>query len=633
MPIPAVITDLNATIASNSPAGGEPPSQGDDYIRALSAFIRQTYDTANTDRTNLANTASSVLGDYLTGVKTSVTGSVATTQHQVNDERTSALQLMTSAQIAEITAGTAGAAAICSTALQAGMDGLPLITLPRGAYVLDKTLRVKNGTSRTSFRGDHRVRCVLQPNAASIAEAPMSVNAVIAIQDNNAHLVMDSVRFYASAAYTGVGIYCVEGGGSDATGQALFSGNFKNLWIDFPTTNTGFLTGAVQNTIFDTAVCENMKGIFTFQGVGSFDNYFRNFSLYGCYDQFMLQTADTHGSVMLSVDGVHAYNHMRGRLFDVQNWTNCTVNDVSLEPDAANLGSTGLFKFKDSAGLLVSNFTSKTRSGVPACAVGIEVNTVTGKFTNGQINADIGLKIAGTGAIDLEFVNVDFTACTTAALQFFAATTGTLRTRGCKFNNSTLNGILSTSTNALNWYSDHDEFLNAGLGGSASTRNITLASSGTIIMNRPRIGRNDGGAAAAYFVDASGSGTVEMIDPIWIGTPPTARFTGSQAVRVRVTQMTGFAPVTAATYIVDPIDRDITCNRAGTTTLTMPTAENFAGRELWVQTLQAQTVISDASNVTPLGSATPGTAICAATAGKWARLVSDGANWRIMGGN
>lgn len=39
MPVPASIDDLSTTVASNSPAGSETPTDGDNYLRTLSAFI------------------------------------------------------------------------------------------------------------------------------------------------------------------------------------------------------------------------------------------------------------------------------------------------------------------------------------------------------------------------------------------------------------------------------------------------------------------------------------------------------------------------------------------------------------------------------------------------------------------
>lgn len=47
MPVPSLITDLSTTASSNSPAGSETPAEGDNYIRALSAFIASLRDKLN----------------------------------------------------------------------------------------------------------------------------------------------------------------------------------------------------------------------------------------------------------------------------------------------------------------------------------------------------------------------------------------------------------------------------------------------------------------------------------------------------------------------------------------------------------------------------------------------------------
>jgi hypothetical protein len=47
MPVPTLISDLSTTAGSNSPAGGDPPAQGDDHIRALGAFVAQLRDKHN----------------------------------------------------------------------------------------------------------------------------------------------------------------------------------------------------------------------------------------------------------------------------------------------------------------------------------------------------------------------------------------------------------------------------------------------------------------------------------------------------------------------------------------------------------------------------------------------------------
>lgn len=47
MPVPALITDLSTTPSSNSPAGTETPTLGDDYVRTAMAFIAQLRDKLN----------------------------------------------------------------------------------------------------------------------------------------------------------------------------------------------------------------------------------------------------------------------------------------------------------------------------------------------------------------------------------------------------------------------------------------------------------------------------------------------------------------------------------------------------------------------------------------------------------
>jgi len=101
---------------------------------------------------------------------------------------------------------------------------------------------------------------------------------------------------------------------------------------------------------------------------------------------------------------------------------------------------------------------------------------------------------------------------------------------------------------------------------------------------------------------------------------------------VRVTPDTlGTAPLTiTGNYTVVETDKYIICNGSASITLTLPTASSYAGREITVKTRAAYTVISASSNVKPIDTDTAGTAILAATAGKWAKLVSDGSNWVIM---
>jgi len=585
---------------------------------------------------SLADTSNPLMGDALVGVKGTFAGDTATTQHQVNEERSSVFRKMSPAQIAAILAATGSAAAVCSTELQSALDTLPLSTLPAGTYQLTEPLRIKAGTPRATMRGENRIRSIFQPNAISIAVGPANINTLFLIQDNNAHFCLSNMRMTSSVGYTGVGVYSLEGGGADGSGQCLFSGLIENLWIDFSSTNSGFWTGTTQNTVFQNITFENMKGGWTQVGVGSGDNFYRNLSFYNCFDQVGLQTADTNGSFAETWDGIHAYSHQRGRLFDKSYLKGCEFSNITLEPATGNLGTTGLFKFANCIGTQVSNFKALTRAGVPACETGIELDTHVGKFTTGAINANIGLKLAGTGAHDVEFVNVDFTNCNTAAFQVAANCGGTIRTRGCKFNDTQVSCMVSQVVASFNWYSFDDEFINAGLGGNAGSRCIDIATSGNVVMVNPRIGRTNGGAAAQYFVQATGAGLFDIFNVIWVGTPPVGLIApgSTQTINFHTIQAVGSVTVTVGTtYFLLASDYDVIANRAGTVTVAFPPAALNNGREYFFKTIQNQAIVSASADVVPLAGGAAGTALVAATAGKWVRTKSDGASWVIMAGN
>lgn len=86
-------------------------------------------------------------------------------------------------------------------------------------------------------------------------------------------------------------------------------------------------------------------------------------------------------------------------------------------------------------------------------------------------------------------------------------------------------------------------------------------------------------------------------------------------------------------YTVASTDSAVIFNASATATVVMPTPSTNTGRWLRFKTIAAQSVISSATVVAPLTSATPGTTILAGTAGKWAALQSDGTNWVIIMGN
>ena len=102
-----------------------------------------------------------------------------------------------------------------------------------------------------------------------------------------------------------------------------------------------------------------------------------------------------------------------------------------------------------------------------------------------------------------------------------------------------------------------------------------------------------------------------------------------QSVRV-----TNNAPpaIKTASFTLGANENYVICEgAAANVTVTLPAASSAPGRVVVIKNLSATyTVISASSNVKPIGSNTAGTAICAASAGAWALLVSDGTNWVTM---
>jgi hypothetical protein len=144
------------------------------------------------------------------------------------------------------------------------------------------------------------------------------------------------------------------------------------------------------------------------------------------------------------------------------------------------------------------------------------------------------------------------------------------------------------------------------------------------------------------------TGTVTTTGDITLGGTLSGVVLDSQTIGALnlSTRASGVLPVAnggtglAARYTVATKTADFTVadtegwlinNKSGSTcVVTLPDATLWAGRQITFKNLQLQTVVSASSNVVPIGSTTPGTAILPLLVGAWATLVSDGTNWVIM---
>jgi len=130
-------------------------------------------------------------------------------------------------------------------------------------------------------------------------------------------------------------------------------------------------------------------------------------------------------------------------------------------------------------------------------------------------------------------------------------------------------------------------------------------------------------------------GEVTDIGTISLEGEVIADLSGATGVLAVANGGTGVAATTIATKTADFTLADnegwVINNKSGSTcTVTLPAASLWGGRSVTFKNLQAQTLVSAASDVAPIGSATLGTAILPASVGAWATLVSDGTNWVVM---
>jgi len=183
--------------------------------------------------------------------------------------------------------------------------------------------------------------------------------------------------------------------------------------------------------------------------------------------------------------------------------------------------------------------------------------------------------------------------------------------------------------------------LNAGqttgtitIGGTAATGTITIGQSTAAQTLNIATGATANAVTKTINIGTDGvSGSITNIN---LGSAVVGA-TGKIALQGDWTSTYGFGawpPITvnAATYTVLNTTYSLIFTTT-TCTVTLPSASTYNGRMLMVKNVTATAVNSNASNVVPLGSTTAGTAILAATAGKFALLQSNGTNWIVMMAN
>lgn len=219
--------------------------------------------------------------------------------------------------------------------------------------------------------------------------------------------------------------------------------------------------------------------------------------------------------------------------------------------------------------------------------------------------------IQGSGSQDLQ-ANALYDAASPATLYGRRAATCSGLTWGYFGGNVTkADGSQTTLANAT-----------VSLTASATNYITALKDSGVVYCNTTTTAWND---TANYW----------RLYSVVAGTATVTSYTDEREIGRMTGVGTGLvAPVTkTGDFTLGSNENEVICNGTASITVTLPGASSWVGRKVRIKTRAAYTVVSASSNVKPLDTDTAGTAILAATAGKWAELVSDGSNWIIMSGN
>lgn len=198
---------------------------------------------------------------------------------------------------------------------------------------------------------------------------------------------------------------------------------------------------------------------------------------------------------------------------------------------------------------------------------------------------------------------------------------------------ATLYGRRASQCSGLTWgYYGGNVTKSDGTLGQVANGTIALTASTT---NYVVAKKDDGAVSAATATTNWNSPDYWRLYSVVTGAATVTSYTDAREIGRMTGLGTGLvAPVTkTGNFTLGANENEVICNGSASITVTLPTASAWVGRKIRIKTRAAFTVISASSDVKPLDTDTAGTAILAATAGKWAEMVSDGTNWVIMAGN
>lgn len=412
----------------------------------------------------------------------------------------------------------------------------------------------------------------------------------------------------------------VGGAGAASVGiNSIANGVFlRNLWVSSFKTNV--VLGQTDNFLLDSAIEESVAGG-TGVSIISPDVTVANCILYHCYVGLAVTSVPF-------LDGTISISNVRTAACTFMGFNLTSSSNIQLSNCSAGHNNTtaytaaGLY-MNGCTNVVVTGFIARLGGGPSTTATGIQVQSCGNiVITGSQITSFLdGINISGT-------------------------TTGVV----VKGNQSTSNGARGI------FVSGGDQILISGnhcyADGTAAVTDAGIWSDNTIAFGLHSIvgnvcsqvggGTQDYGIHATLTDNGGNTGSTLITSNICQFNNINDIFASGKTNRVVITNNIPAGGIGSAstvsvtsgtTYTLGLSEETILANFAGTVTLALPAAATAIGRQIVVKTITANTVVSNASNVVPLNGGAAGTAILAATIGKWAMLKSDGSNWLIMAAN
>lgn len=435
--------------------------------------------------------------------------------------------------------GLAGAADV-SPALQAAVkSGVRKILYGNGTYKHLGSVtvyEVPTSTDSIDIEGVNKLNSILQAGQSVLG----AINALFLNQQNNGKLSFRRMRFSGQngvTPFTGVAIYAQE----DGINQAIFSGVMDDIWVGMGTAAEGFFKGGLNNYMVTKSSFEGTKTRFKLVGAGNADIHFDTISEYANYDEFLDLAQDAIEKNIISVRGYHSYSHFRGPLFSANNARAFTILGATDEVDDTCLPGTGLafVNLKDCNQLHIGQSTVLR---YPGSAVVNYDKVITLDGGSGEIDGQIvsggDMCLAIKGAVNYTINGGDFTNAVSHILAFIGVTSGTIRLNGVKMRLAGLQLIKTlVAGSSFDLILEGCDILDAGYNAGAAKAGIEVETSGDVIVNGGRIGRQQGATSNMSGVfKLTGTGKARVTNAQLLGTAPIVDPASTQ---IPVIELTG----------------------------------------------------------------------------------------------